>query len=196
VLDCNYYSDYYCVAAKLGVSMPPNPGEPDCYCYHYPSTLVVCEPQGGENPTHPPTYWYDVVVGIEDWPAWGFSVQVFDPDIENYTNWVDPYGWTHVDSVQQIGDELWVTWCDPTWEYGLFGGPVRFAFDHPGVPAWGHWILSGAGGSGACDPLVGATATSSDFSEWPDGYGYRVHAPVAVTPVEESSWGTIKALYR
>ena len=32
VLDCDYLSDYYCVHANLGVSMPPNPGDPDCDC--------------------------------------------------------------------------------------------------------------------------------------------------------------------
>jgi hypothetical protein len=30
VLDCDFLSDYYCVHANLGVSMPPNPGDPDC----------------------------------------------------------------------------------------------------------------------------------------------------------------------
>jgi hypothetical protein len=24
------------------------------------AAIVVCEPQGGINPFHPPTYWYDV----------------------------------------------------------------------------------------------------------------------------------------
>jgi hypothetical protein len=32
VLDCDFLSDYYCVHANLGVSVPPNPGEPDCEC--------------------------------------------------------------------------------------------------------------------------------------------------------------------
>jgi len=32
VLDCVYAPDFYCVHANLGVSMPPNPGEPDCEC--------------------------------------------------------------------------------------------------------------------------------------------------------------------
>ena len=32
VLDCDFLSDYYCVYANLGVSMPPNPGDPDCDC--------------------------------------------------------------------------------------------------------------------------------------------------------------------
>jgi hypothetical protein len=194
VLDCDYNSDNYCVYANLGVSMPPNPGEPDCDCFQYPSTLVVCEPQGGDNPSHPPTYWYDVTAGIDHWPAYGFSVQVFDPDIENYTNWVEPaYGWTHADSIIQIGDELWVSWCDPTLEYGLFGGPVRFGFDHPSLPAWGHWKLHGPS---MCDPSTSVYTTSHAFDDRPDGYGYRVHAPAAVTAVEKTSWGTIKALYR
>jgi hypothetical protein len=194
VLDCNFESNYYCVAGNLGVSVPPNPGDPDCYCPEYWSTRVVCEPQGGDNPTHPPTYWYDVTNGMGEFPIYGFSVQVFDPDIDNYTNWVQPpYGWTHADSVVQIGDELWVTWCDPTGEWGLWGGPYRFGFDHPSVPAWGHWRIHGYS---MCDPEASVRTTSHDFADRPDGYGYRVHVPVAVTPVEETSWGTIKALYR
>jgi hypothetical protein len=32
VLDCDFLSDYYCIYANLGVSLPPNPGEPDCDC--------------------------------------------------------------------------------------------------------------------------------------------------------------------
>jgi hypothetical protein len=32
VLDCDFLSDYYCVAGNLGVSVPPNPPEPDCDC--------------------------------------------------------------------------------------------------------------------------------------------------------------------
>jgi hypothetical protein len=32
VLDCDFLSDYYCIHANLGVSVPPNPGDPDCEC--------------------------------------------------------------------------------------------------------------------------------------------------------------------
>jgi len=32
VLDCEFASDFYCVYANLGVSMPPNPGEIGCDC--------------------------------------------------------------------------------------------------------------------------------------------------------------------
>jgi hypothetical protein len=32
VLDCDFASDFYCIYANLGVSVPPNPGETDCIC--------------------------------------------------------------------------------------------------------------------------------------------------------------------
>ena len=32
VLDCDFLSDFYCIYANLGVSMPPPEGEPDCDC--------------------------------------------------------------------------------------------------------------------------------------------------------------------
>jgi hypothetical protein len=32
VLDCDFLSDYYCIYANLGVSLPPEPGDPDCLC--------------------------------------------------------------------------------------------------------------------------------------------------------------------
>ena len=32
VLDCDFLSDFYCIHANLGVSVPPNPGEEDCDC--------------------------------------------------------------------------------------------------------------------------------------------------------------------
>jgi hypothetical protein len=32
VLDCDFLSDFYCIAGNLGVSVPANPGDPDCTC--------------------------------------------------------------------------------------------------------------------------------------------------------------------
>jgi len=32
VLDCDFLSNCWCVHANLGVSVPPNPGDPDCEC--------------------------------------------------------------------------------------------------------------------------------------------------------------------
>lgn len=189
-IDCNFNSDYYCMAANLGVSMPPNPGEDGCYCFPSYPTRARCEPQGGDNPTHPPTYWYDVAPGFPDpFVIYSFHVQVFDPSIENYTNWVQPPGWIHSEEVQQVGDELWVSWCDPTHE-GLFGS-FRFQFDNPNASEWGHWVVTPG-----CDPTGAVVASSHQHADEPDGYGYRVHAPLPGTPVEQTSWGNIKALYR
>jgi hypothetical protein len=36
VLDCDFLSDYFCVHANLGVSVPPNPGDPGCECEEVP----------------------------------------------------------------------------------------------------------------------------------------------------------------
>jgi hypothetical protein len=32
VLDCDFLSDFYCIFANVGVSVPPDPGDPDCSC--------------------------------------------------------------------------------------------------------------------------------------------------------------------
>lgn len=188
-LDCNFDWDNYCINANLGVSMPPNPGE-ECYCFSSWPTHAYCEPQGGGNPTHPPTYWYDVAPGFpEPFVIYSFHVQVFDPNIDNYTNWVQPPGWVHSEEVQQVGEELWITWCDPEHE-GLFG-EFRFQFDNPNASEWAHWVVTPG-----CDPTGSVVASSHQHADEPDGYGYRVHAPLPGTPVESATWGTVKALYR
>jgi len=200
--DCNNEQDYWCVRSILrhghsghfGVCVDP----PDGDCEGWWQTGVVCEPQGGGDPNHPPTYWYDITPGYTypTPPFHGFHVQVFDPDIRNYTNWVEPDGWVHSDSVLQVGDEFWVSWCDPELDDGLtwFYSPYRFQFDNPNPPTWGEWALMDD--TSPCDPL----AEFADASLWhnclSDGYGYRVHAPVAAVSVDDASWGRIKALYR
>lgn len=191
VLDCDFDSDYYCVCENLGVNTPANPGEPDCLCNPSWPTSVLCEPQGGDNPTHPPTYWYDVTAGVPDpFVIYSFHVQVFDPDITDYTNWVQPYAWEHPTEVQHIGDELWITWCDPDYSNALWG-TFRFQFDNPNASEWAHWVITGG-----CDPTGTVVSSSHEHADEPDGYGYRVHAPLPGTPVEPATWGTIKALYR
>jgi len=193
ILDCNFESDFYCIYANLGVGEDPNPGQPDCECVHFPARRVHCEPQGGDNPVHPPDYWYDACAGWETYVT-GFHVQVFDGDIRNYTDWSDPWAWTHCDSVRQFGEELWVSWCDPELENPLFWGDVfRFQFENPNPSAWGHWTMTA--GPDPCHPFADVIASSWDYEGEPDGYGFRVHVPVAPTAVREESWGTIKALY-
>jgi len=194
--DCLNQLDFWCVASLMSHGFRGNLGvcttapDGDCVSAGWPSS-VLCEPQGGENPVHPVTYWYSVTPGMGVWPYYGFSVQVFDPDIENYTNWVEPDGWMHSDSVQQIEDELWVAWCHESGA-GL-DWTFRFQFDNPNPPDWGHWTITG---SGDCDPFGYVMDASWNYTHRPDGYGHRVHVPVASSPVDGSSWGRIKAIYR
>ncbi len=141
---------------------------------------VRCEPQGPENPSHPPTYWYDVGVGYLESVS-SFRVRVEDPDPANYTNWVAPYQWSY--GLEQEGDETWAVWRQTA--IALYSG-FRFQFDHSGLPTWSHWELQSWTG----------TIRSADMPAGVDGCGYRVHVPAAATPVEQASWGTIKALFR
>jgi hypothetical protein len=192
VVDCNEPGlvDYYCVlthgavgAAQCPPGDCPEPGVPD---------VVVCEPQGGQNPTHPPTYWYDVTPGSV--PLHDFHVQVYDPTFANYTAIVDPPGWTHLPYIYSDGTSLWFCWCDPELDNGLpVGVTQRFQFDHPGFSEWAGWVTTA---DGLCDPATGIVDMSAEHSSEPNGYGYLVHSPLPYSPVEQSSWGNIKAMYR
>ena len=185
----------YMICSHGGILQDPY--EPGGLC-GFPHTRVTCEPQGGDNPTHPVTYWYDVASGYGGdpyGPCFSFHVQVFDPDIGNYTNWVEPPTWTHADTLTLVGDEYWVSWSTDD-GVGLFcNGWHRFGFDNANESEWGMWTLSS--GSSA-DPYASTLWASWSFGEACDGYGRLVHSPSAATavPVESGSWGTIKALYR
>ena len=154
----------------------------DAYCPadHEDRVYVVCEPQEPPNPTHPPTYWYRARTWYGAYPQ-AFRVQVFDPNPENYTNWVSPYSgpdqWTY--GLEYDGENMWAVWRGSV---PLMGGEVMFGFDNPNPPTWSAWELG--------------SYSSEDFSDYSDGYGYRVHVPVASTPVESVGWATIKALFR
>ena len=141
---------------------------------------VRCEPQGPENPSHPPTYWYDVELGYMDVMYW-FRVRVDDPNPDSYTNWVAPEEWTY--GLEQEGDETWAAWRNGG--TGLYHG-FRFQFDHPSLPTWSHWELFWSSG----------TTRSADMPAGVDGCGYRVHVPAAMSATEQKTWSTIKALYR
>ncbi len=195
VLDCNNLSDDYCIGWGIGIGVEPPFYEPNCSsCFHW-DTWVRCEPQGGENPTHVETYWYDVTAGMGSWVYFaGFSVQVFDPDITNYTNWVTPDGWESPDSIQHIGDEMWISWCDPDFIGGNGPGSFRFMFENPNPPSWGHWTMTWP--DTQCSAFGAVQHSSHEFAGWEDGYGYRVHVPAAGTATRDATWGTIKALYR
>lgn len=173
VIDCNDPGqvDFYTTLASGTVG--------DACCAPGPYQISVhCEPQGPPNPTHPPTYWYDAHLGFFDCAAM-FRVQVFDPNPANYTNWVAPdvgMPWTY--GLEQEGEDTWAVWRGGP----MLGSSFRFAFDNPNPSTWGHWQFG--------------SHESEDFSGYSDGCGYRVHVPAAATPVEQGSWGTIKALFR
>ena len=181
VVDCLFGADQFCVATNAGIGMTPPAQDPGCaYSGCTSPRRVVCEPQGAGSPTHPPTYWYSVEPG-DYLHLREFRVQTLDPDPADYTNWVNPSGWTH--SFQAAGDTLWICWMGPD----TIWGSVEFGFDNPNPSEWGHWKEREYGSGFHC---------SQPQSCWPDGYGYRVHVPAAATAAKRTSWGTIKALYR
>jgi hypothetical protein len=174
VVDCNDPGlvDYYLLLANGVVG--------DACCTPGELQIAVhCEPQGGDNPSHPPTYWYDTYLGYSY--AGIFRVQVFDPNPENYTNVVAPEypeEWTF--GIEEDSEGTWAVWRSGATPW--LGGYARFSFDNPNDSSWGHWQFG--------------THHSEDFAGYPDGCGYRVHVPAAVTPVEQTTWGAIKSLYR
>ncbi|MBD3349350.1 MAG: hypothetical protein GF400_09185 [Candidatus Eisenbacteria bacterium] len=194
-VDCNNDLDYFCVLSHgaLGLEVQ-TPGDVDCEGW-FAVPQAVCEPQGGDNPSHPPTYWYLTSPGYGQYMH-GFHVQVLDPDIGNYTNWVQPNGWVHCDSITQVDDTYWVSWYDTLDDYMPEFGYSEFRFDNPNPASWAHWTITAGDNGHTCAPYAGMTHSSWDLPDVPDGCGYRVHAPTASTTVEEKSWGRIKALYR
>ncbi|MCK4413553.1 MAG: right-handed parallel beta-helix repeat-containing protein [Candidatus Eisenbacteria sp.] len=151
--------------------------------------LVVCEPQGGTNPSHPPTYWYDVT------PTTGgrcdFHVRVYDPDPADYTNWSLPAP-TWQFAVHQVGDEWWASWWDPGCTNAIFA-LFRFQFDNPGGSSWADWRTTI---SGTSIPTFGIADWADNHADEANGYGYLVHAPdalVATTLYVPSQYSTIQA---
>jgi hypothetical protein len=102
--------------------------------------VVVCEPQGGSNPSHPMTYWYDVT------PVNGgrcdFHVATLDPNQGNYSNWVEPQGWVHY--VFQLSGKWWVCWSNPGCTNPITT-TFRFQFDNPRGSNWSDWATGTSG---------------------------------------------------
>jgi len=159
----------------------PNWSGPLCfYVKQGPLTqrdTVVCEPQGGANPTHPPTYWYDVTpgdtIGLCD-----FHVKVEDQYISHYSNWVEPTDWTHI--LHQVGGDWWLSWYNPGCTNPIMpGNTFRFQFDNPNPSVWNEWRTTI---SGAADPTDQVVDSSDNHSAVPNGYGYLVHVPSFTMP--------------
>jgi len=155
--------------------------QPDGWGYHVhvplpppPRDAVVCEPQGPPgNPMHPPTYWYDVLVG-GGYGRCDFHVQVYDPNPANYVNVVTPPTW--VFAVHQLPNgERWASWWDPDCSNPILPGMVfRFQFDNPNASTWSGWTTTESSSS---DPYAGIVDWWLNHTTEPDGYGYRVHVP-------------------
>jgi hypothetical protein len=138
---------------------------------------VVCEPQGGLNPFHPPTYWYDVTP--TGFGRCDFHVRVFDPNAYDYTNWsINPYPWpagSWAFLVHKVGTEWWASWwdTDPMCSHAFFV-KTRFQFDNRNASTWGDWTTTI---SNTSDPYNQVVDRSANHPAEPDGNGYRVHVP-------------------
>ncbi len=152
----------------------------DDACVPYDPDTVVCEPQGGNNPIHPPTYWYDVTNnpnhGICD-----FHVEVFDSNASNYTSVVSPPGWAFL--VHTVdGVTWWASWWSPGCMNPIWS-TFRFQFDNQNPSVWGNWRTTYGAVSDPDTPFQ--WDRSENHSTEPDGLGYRVHTPV-YTPEPEA----------
>ncbi|MBU0983152.1 MAG: right-handed parallel beta-helix repeat-containing protein [candidate division Zixibacteria bacterium] len=142
-----------------------------CECPAPTQDLVVCEPQGPTNPTHPPNYWYDVTPGPGSGGRCDFHVKVFDSIQANYSNWIEPVGWQHV--LHKVGSDWWVSWWSPGCTNAFFA-TTRFGFDNVNPSVWGDWVTTT---SGTNDPTASVVDYSGTHTADPNGYGYRVHVP-------------------
>ncbi len=169
----------------IGGAFPPSPpamclGDPsgdgvDDVCQALDQ--VVCEPQGGLNPAHPPTYWYDLTPD----PTFGicdFHVRVFDDDPTHYSFAVPPAGWLFTVH-RPDGINAWASWWNPGCTNALFApATFRFQFNHDGAAAWGQWRTTFAGTS---NPDAAEIKDRSEHhAGQPDGSGARVHGPQCV----------------
>jgi hypothetical protein len=103
--------------------------------------VVRCEPKGGANPHHPPTYWYDVT------PVNGsrcdFHVETFDPIASHYSNWILPSGWNHY--IWSFYGKLYICFINPGCTNPI-SSTFRFQFDNPYGASWGEWVTGLSGG--------------------------------------------------
>lgn len=169
----------------------PNPKRVDALAavnaippYH---DVVVCEPRGGVNPAHPPTYWYDVTP--DDSGRCDFHVRVYDPVAAHYTNVTLPtLNWQF--TVHKVGSEWWASWWDPNCTDAITE-TFRFQFDNPKQSRWGEWTTTNAGNLNLyndcfCDGNLADIYTA--HADENDGYGYRIHVPSGGYIID---WSTI-----
>lgn len=151
-----------------------------CHVFSEPSVSdsVVCEPEEG-NPTHPPTYWYDVVLGGGG--RCDFHVRVFDRHESNYLNVALPSpAWQF--AVHQVGSDWWASWWNPECTDPILDA-FRFQFDHMSPTTWGEWTTTTGGTS---NPYLMVADVSASHEDELDGYGRRVHVPFDTTSATTS----------
>jgi hypothetical protein len=145
--------------------------------------VVVCEPQGGANPTHPNVYWYDVTPGSAG--RCDFHVRVFDTDSTHYTAVSKPApSWQF--AVHKVGSEWWASWWDPGCTNAIFT-TFRFQFTNTSPSTWSQWKTSISGTSNPYSQTADSTGAHVGDT---DGFGRRVHVPISDIPTL-SEWGVI-----
>ena len=143
--------------------------------------VVVCEPQGVPNPTHPSTYWYDVTPGVA--ARCDFHVEVFDPNPANYTGASLP-GLTWQFAVHFNSGKWWASWWNPGCSSPI-DTTFRFQFTNTNSSTWSDWRTTI---DGTNNPYAQVTDSSGAHTGEPDGSGYRVHVPTQKIPTV-STWG-------
>jgi len=133
---------------------------------------------------------FHVYAGVNEW------------DITHYINRVMPPGWSF--TVTQLPNAVALTW----WTTGdplPVGVASAFGFTHYCAPCCHSWIVTGTGTSSPYDPPLDGSWNHPeepcnippDFADYCHGPGLVV-APIypEQTPVDDSTWGRIKVLYR
>ncbi|UCD94158.1 MAG: hypothetical protein JSU69_10395 [Candidatus Zixiibacteriota bacterium] len=148
---------------------------------------VTCEPQGGNNPSHPPTYWYEINPGFES--RCDFHVKVLDSVAGHYSNWQVPTGWSY--SLHKTGGNWWVSWWSPGCANPI-DTTFRVGFDNSSQSVWNNWRTTV---DGSDDPFAQVIDSAENHTADADGYGHRVHVPYwEPPPVEEITLDAVEGL--
>ena len=170
------------------------------------ATVCLVLPAGAATVTsafNPWVYSYNVTPGpgeaIKDFHVY---VALNECSIVAYLNWVMPPGWNF--TIVALPTKCALTW----WTTGAplpVGVPAQFAYTHYCAPCCHSWIVTATGTDNPLDPAIdGSWNHTSEPCNIPPEYadqcngGGLVVAPryPDMTPVANSTWGTIKALYQ
>ena len=121
----------------------------------------------------------------------------------HYLNVTNPAGWNFV--VHQVDGTGWISW----WTTGdplPVGAPATFGYKHYCAPCCHTWVVTN---SGTEDPRLGQFDGSynhldepcnipAQYYPCPENDGGLVVAPIfpTPTPIDGSTWGNVKAMYK